>query len=192
MGRGGDGICDTAAGPVFVPYALPGESVTVDGTQILARQDVPAGHKIATRDVAVGESIKKYGMPIGAATTKTPKPDIFAVDFPIKPGDTRFDLTYSLPYTPGEPYKGKIVTKDENTYVIAPNGITLTGANLSDLGKEPRTQAHIYGLQGASYKVTLSGSEIAPPAASDSGVTPNELTVVALAPALINSATAVL
>src|SRR5437588_11684889 len=30
MGRGGDGICDTAAGPLYVPYALPGESVTVD------------------------------------------------------------------------------------------------------------------------------------------------------------------
>ncbi|MET0536806.1 MAG: methyltransferase [Xanthobacteraceae bacterium] len=30
MGRGGDGICDTAAGPLYIPYALPGESVRVD------------------------------------------------------------------------------------------------------------------------------------------------------------------
>ena len=64
-------------------------------------------------------------MPIGAPVMKTAKPDIYAVDFPVKPGETRFDLTYTVPYTAGEPYAGKIVTKDENTYLIAPNGITL-------------------------------------------------------------------
>jgi len=106
------------------------------------------------------------GMPIGAPVNKTSKPDIYAVDFPVKPGETRFDLTYTVPYTAGEPYQGKVVTKDENTYLIAPNGITLTGPDLSDLGAEPRTQAHIYGLSGTSYKIQLTGAEAAPPAAA--------------------------
>ncbi|HEY2015295.1 MAG TPA: hypothetical protein VGH38_17420 [Bryobacteraceae bacterium] len=103
------------------------------------------------------------GMPIGAPVNKTSKPDIYAVDFAIKPGETRFDLTYTVPYTGGSPYEGKIVTKDENTYLIAPNGITLKGDGLSDLGTEPRTQAHIYGVSGASYKIQLTGEEAAPP-----------------------------
>jgi hypothetical protein len=106
------------------------------------------------------------GMPIGAPVNKTGKPDVYTVDFAIKPGETRFDLTYTVPYTAGTPYEGKIVTKDDNTYLIAPNGITLTGDNLSDLGSEPRTQAHIYGLSGTAYKIQLTGTEAAPPAAA--------------------------
>jgi hypothetical protein len=107
------------------------------------------------------------GMPIGAPVVKTAKPDIYTVDFPVKPGETRFDLTYTVPYKDGEPYAGKVVTKDDNTYLIAPNGVTMTGDNLSDLGTEPRTQAHIYGLQGASYKIQLTGAETAPPNAPE-------------------------
>ncbi len=63
----------------------------------------------------------------GRAADKTAKPDIYKVDFPVKPGETRFDLTYTVPYTEGAPYDGKIVTKDENTYLIVPNGVTLEG-----------------------------------------------------------------
>jgi altronate hydrolase len=49
--------------------ALPaGSEVDVAGTRVVARDDVPAGHKIALRDVARGEAVVKYGFPIGAAT----------------------------------------------------------------------------------------------------------------------------
>ena len=113
------------------------------------------------------------GMPIGAALVKTSQPDVFAIDFPIKPGETRIDVAYNTPYAGGAAYEGKIVTKDENTYLIAPNGVTLKGGNLNDLGPEPQTQAHIYGLQAAAYKVELSGTPVAAPDAagddSDSG-----------------------
>ena len=104
------------------------------------------------------------GVAIVAAVKKTSKPDVYAVDFPVKPGETRFNLSYTVPYTEGAAYEGKIVTKDDNTYLIAPNGMTLEGENLNDLGLEPRTQAHIYGLTGAAYKVEL----IAEAADSDS------------------------
>jgi hypothetical protein len=105
------------------------------------------------------------GVSAPAAVKKTSKPDVYAVDFPMKPGETRFDLTYTVPYTEGAAYEGKIVTQDDNTYLIAPNGMTLQGENLNDLGQEPRTQAHIYGLTGAAYKVQLTAEA----ADSDSG-----------------------
>ncbi|HWB84318.1 MAG TPA: carboxypeptidase-like regulatory domain-containing protein [Bryobacteraceae bacterium] len=92
---------------------------------------------------------------------KTSRPDIFKVDFPVKPGETRFDLNYTVPYTMGQEYAGKIATKDEMTYLIVPNGVTIQGANLKDLGQEPRTQAHIYGLNTETYNVTLGGAEVA-------------------------------
>ena len=103
-------------------------------------------------------------MPIPAPVNKTAKPDVYGVDFSIKPGETRFDLTYSVPYTEGAPYQGKILTQDDDTYLIAPNGITLQGDNLKDMGTEPRTQAHIYGLTGTTYQIQLTGTEAAPPA----------------------------
>jgi hypothetical protein len=114
------------------------------------------------------------GMPIPAAVSKTPRSDGYQVDFPIKPGETRFDLSYAFPYTAGSAYAGKILTKDDNTYLIAPNGVTIKGDNLSDMGKEPRTQARIYGLSGASYKIELTGAEAAPPTGEDPAATAPE------------------
>jgi hypothetical protein len=117
-----------------------------------------AGGKVAVNATGPG------GLPLGVPMDKTSTPDVYAVDFPVKPGETRVDLTYTVPYTEGAPYAGKIVTKDDNTYLIAANGVTLQGENLNDLGKEPRTQAHIYGLTGAAYKIALNGAAAAAPA----------------------------
>jgi hypothetical protein len=105
------------------------------------------------------------GLPLEVPVDKTSKPDVYAVDFAVKPGETRIDLSYAVPYTEGAPYEGKIVSKDDNTYLIAANGVTLQGENLNDLGPEPRTQAHIYGLTGAAYKIVLTADA----ADSDSG-----------------------
>jgi hypothetical protein len=107
-------------------------------------------------------------MPIGAPSAKTSKPDIYEIDYPVKPGETRFDLIYQVPYTEGAPYDGKIVTKDDNTYLIVPNGVTIAGDGLNDLGLEPKTQAHLYGFSGAAYTIQLTGAVAAAPTASDS------------------------
>jgi hypothetical protein len=96
-------------------------------------------------------------MPISAPLVKTGPANAVGVDFAIKPGETRIDVDYTVPYNEGEAYEGKIITRDENTYLIAPNGVTLTGDRLNDLGVESQTQAHIYGFVGAAYKVALSG-----------------------------------
>jgi hypothetical protein len=74
-----------------------------------------------------------------------------------------------MPYTESADLAGKVVSKDENTYLIVPNGITLKGDGLNDLGAEPRTQAHIFGLAGATYKVQLTGAVAAAPADAASG-----------------------
>lgn len=106
-------------------------------------------------------------MPIGAPTAKTSKADVYEIDYPVKPGETRFDLTYQVPYTEGAPYEGKIVTKDQNTYLIVPNGVTIAGTGLNDLGQEPKTQAHLYGFSGTSYQIQLTGNAAPSPSDSD-------------------------
>ncbi|NUR08691.1 MAG: altronate dehydratase [Nocardioidaceae bacterium] len=45
-----------------------GDQVAVDGTTLTVRDDVPGGHKVALRDITVGEHVRKYGEVIGAAT----------------------------------------------------------------------------------------------------------------------------
>ena len=94
---------------------------------------------------------------------------IFKVNFPVRPGETRFDLNYTTPYTAGTPYAGKVPSHDENTYLIVPKGVTLTGDNLSDMGQEPRTEAHLFGVKENSYQVTLSGVAEAAPQDSNAG-----------------------
>ncbi len=44
-----------------------GDTIEVDGTAITLVTDVPAGHKVALKDLAEGENIIKYGFPIGHA-----------------------------------------------------------------------------------------------------------------------------
>jgi hypothetical protein len=121
-----------------------------------------AGGKATAQGTAPG------GMPIGAAVAPSATANVFKVDFPVKPGETRFDIVYTVPYIDGADYEGKVVTKDENTYLIAPNGVTLDGAGLNDLGQEPRSQAHIYGLAATAYKIKLTGAPVAATTA-DSG-----------------------
>jgi hypothetical protein len=107
------------------------------------------------------------GMSLQQAAAKTNQPDIYKVNFPVRPGETRFDLNYKTPYTQGEPFAGRIATSDDNTYLIVPKGVTLTGDSVNDMGQEPRTEAHIFGLKGKSYKISLSGLAAPAPAESD-------------------------
>jgi hypothetical protein len=108
------------------------------------------------------------GMPVPAPNDQV-LPNVYAIKFEIKPGETRFDLSYSAPYKPGESYSGKIVTRDDNTYLIVPDGVTMQGDHLNDLSVEPRTKAHIFGLDGNAYSIVLTGTPTNPPAAAEGG-----------------------
>lgn len=46
-----------------------GRQLCVGELQVYVREDIPAGHKIALRNIGKGTEIRKYGWPIGAAST---------------------------------------------------------------------------------------------------------------------------
>jgi hypothetical protein len=56
----GDNVL-VCAGPITA-----GQSIVIDGERFAAPQDVPTGHKVARRALAVGEKVIKYGAPIGS------------------------------------------------------------------------------------------------------------------------------
>lgn len=45
-----------------------GETIAAGGRQLIARDPIPAGHKIALVAIGVSEPVVKYGSPIGLAT----------------------------------------------------------------------------------------------------------------------------
>ena len=45
-----------------------GGPLDVAGVSLIVRESIPSGHKIALRDIAVGQAVVKYGSPIGVAT----------------------------------------------------------------------------------------------------------------------------
>jgi altronate hydrolase len=47
-----------------------GQRVQVDGGMVEVTEDIPAGHKVALRTIAEGAAIRKYGWPIGLATSR--------------------------------------------------------------------------------------------------------------------------
>ena len=53
---------------VAVRPQAAGTEIVVEGARVTLAEDVPAGHKFALRALAAGESVMKYGLPIGAVT----------------------------------------------------------------------------------------------------------------------------
>jgi hypothetical protein len=110
------------------------------------------------------------GMPIDRAADKTDRTGVYKVDFPIKPGETNFEVTYVLPYSSGMVYEGKVLAKtDDATLLVAPNGITLKGEGLETKGQEPQTKAQVFGVKSSDFKVEIDGNVSSAAADTDSG-----------------------
>jgi hypothetical protein len=103
-------------------------------------------------DMGGGNSI-----PIQRQVDKSKTPNVYKIDYPIKPGETRVDITYSLPATPLA-YAGKILHKDGRTRLVVPNGVEAKGDNVVALGREPQSQALIYDVTAPTFKVDLTGT----------------------------------
>ncbi len=105
------------------------------------------------------------GMPIPREASKTSQANVFKIDYPVKPGQTRFDVSYTLPA--GNVYQGKMVNPEIATFLVTPPSVTLSGDGIDSLGEEPQTRAHTYKVRAASYEVKMEGigslrSEAAP------------------------------
>jgi SAF domain len=52
---------------VAVARLRVGETILVEGDEVVMAADLPIGHKLARRAITAGEKIVKYGAPIGSA-----------------------------------------------------------------------------------------------------------------------------
>ena len=95
------------------------------------------------------------GMPITRPPVKSSTADIYKIDYPVKPGETRMDVTYSIPAA--DKFSGKVVASGAATHLVTPPAVTVTGDGIESAGREPQTQANIYNLSGLDYNLLITG-----------------------------------
>lgn len=104
------------------------------------------------------------GMPLPQAAEKTKENDIFKVNFPIKPGETEFQVTYVLPVGSPFTFRGRVVNVQGMSAatplrLVAPSGVTLAGNDIRRVGTEPKTQATIYNVTApGNFSTLVSGT----------------------------------
>jgi hypothetical protein len=97
------------------------------------------------------------GQPIERAPIATKTPNVYAIDFPIKPGQTRIDVNFEMPFTDGAKFVSRVLPGDAPPRLVVPQGVMLEGKDLTALGVEPQSQATIYNFTGANIDVKVNG-----------------------------------
>lgn len=126
---------------------------------------VPAAGQSSLRVMATAPQ----GMPIQRAADKAGRADAFKLDFPIRPGETRIDITYTLPLSSPATFSSQVFYKGAPTRLVVPNGVTLQGEGLKSLGQEPQSQAAIYEVNTPGFSVSIQGTGSLRAASDDSG-----------------------
>ena len=187
-------VFDTAATPGLVETAqhmlliepVPGEirvreTFMIENKTRLTYQDPRGGFRfylpaLAQGKVDVKASTGAQGVPVNrAAKPVAGQPNIYSVDFPMKPGETRFDLTWTAPFgTPGE-FSTEVLHKEGPARLIVPRGVTVKGDGLKELGTEPSTQAAIFQMPNAKVSFSIEGAgTLSSPASNSEGEGQND------------------
>ena len=115
----------------------------------------------AVKPDAVSVSVKAPGgMPVTREAEKTDEPNVYKMDYPIKPGETEVDITYAMPLS--DTFSEKIVgikgQPASPLRLVAPAGVTLEGTDLRQLGQEPTSQATIFDVTATTaFSVKVQG-----------------------------------
>ena len=120
---------------------------TADGT---LRFYVPAKADIRVTVNAPG------GMPVDRPAEATKSPGVFKVAYPLKPGETEFNIAYTLPA--GTEFASRNVERSTDTRLVVPHGVTLEGNGIKALGTDPSGKATLYSIASQEYSVKIGGS----------------------------------
>ena len=98
------------------------------------------------------------GMPIPRSAAKAGRENGYKVDFPIRPGETRLDVNYEVPFTSPGKFATRLVQKSDSTMLAVPTGVKVKGAGLAAEGQEPRSGAAVFRVTGDKLDVEIEGS----------------------------------
>jgi hypothetical protein len=101
------------------------------------------------------------GMPIRRAAEPAGEPNVYKLDFPIKPGETSILVEYTLPFSSPGTFSSKAFYPGSTpTAFVAPPGVTIKGDGVESKRIEPRTQSTILETARTSYTLTIEGSGV--------------------------------
>ena len=96
------------------------------------------------------------GLPLERELAFSGETGVYSVDYPVKPGESRFEVSYTAPKS-GE-FDGRILQAGVPSRLVVPVGMEAAGDDIQSIGKEPQTGAAIYDLKKASFHVTVTGT----------------------------------
>ena len=111
------------------------------------------------------------------------------LDFPVLPGESRVDISYTMPFTTPGDFDIKTFYKGNSTKLVAPVGVTMKAEGLKNLGQEPRTKATIYDVDSPAVTVQVEGTgALNRQAAESEGDSGQQNTLMQILPRLYHSA----
>lgn len=94
---------------------------------------------------------------------------VMSVGVPLKPGENRIAISYSLDYPGSLLFQSRTVGKVERTRLAVAPGVTVEGKDVRLIGTEPQMKFGIYEVAGGEpWSVKLAGESSMPPAAAPS------------------------
>lgn len=136
----------------MIIYANDSQLTWYDPKRGTARFFLPPG--IKPEDVKANVTAPG-GLPLERELTFSGEAGIYSVDYPVKPGESRFEISYTAPKS-GE-FAGRILQPGVPSRLVVPTGMTATGDELQAIGTEPQTGAAIFDLKKPAFHVTVIG-----------------------------------
>ena len=100
----------------------------------------------AARGVVRVSGTGPAGMPLTSTALPSETTGVYKVDFPLKPGENRIALSYLLPHENGAEFSVRSMYPALETRVAVPDGVSLEGAGIAPVGREPTTNFELYDV----------------------------------------------
>lgn len=148
-----------------VVWLEPVQNELVIRESIILRNDGKPAHRTvrfyvpdsALRPPAVSATAPNAA-PVEQPAVKTRERNVYKADVPIQPGETRFDISYVVPFSSTGVFSGKVLEEEGRVWLVTPQGVTLKGDGLQPPRQDPTTRAFIYEVKGREYKVELEAA----------------------------------
>jgi len=136
------------------------ETFLIRNESTVTFQDSSNGTTLFYPPKTAGDSVQvsvtpPTGMTIQRQAVKA-KSGSFKIDYPARPGETRFDMHYTLPAS--DNFSTKVVQGDRPTMVVTPVSVHLTGEGIKEAGVAQDVQARLYEVTGTSFDVKIDGT----------------------------------
>jgi hypothetical protein len=160
-----------------------GGSLQVDETFLLNNQSQPPRTKIGNQTFAVtlpdgaemGEAslTGPSGMPLTVTAVPSGLKNVYAYDFPIRPGQTHFDVFYKIPYNGSYEYSFTPETQLNEVGVLLPKSMKFTGVSQGFAQDQDEAGLNVYFVKNAlpnqPVKFSVSGVGLISNAATGAG-----------------------